>query len=103
MPDQRGCMGSTPTDSGRTGQRKTATTAFIFETIGWYGTSAIVLAYLLANLGILNVESTSYQMLNLSGALGIVFISLRKKAYQPAVLNIIWAVIALAAIGRAVW
>jgi len=68
------------------------------EIIGWYGTIAIVLAYALSSFGILNPDNLIYQLLNATGALGIVLISLRKKAYQPGVLNIIWTVIALIAI-----
>jgi hypothetical protein len=39
-----------------------------------------------------------FQVLNGTGAIGIVIISLHKKAYQPAVLNIIWTLVALIAI-----
>jgi len=70
------------------------------ETIGWYGTFAIVISYALAMFNILSVSSFTYQILNLTGALGIIYISFKKKAYQPGVLNIIWAVIALIAILR---
>jgi hypothetical protein len=38
--------------------------------------------------------------MNAMGALGIVYISFKKKAYQPGVLNILWAIIALTAIVR---
>ncbi len=84
-----------------TAQMKSAGNILFFEIIGWYGTSAIVLAYLLVSMGILDVEGLVYQLLNLSGAVGIVCISFRKKAFQPAVLNMIWAVIALVAIAKA--
>jgi hypothetical protein len=33
-----------------------------------------------------------------TGAIGIVVVSLYKKAYQPGILNIIWSVIAILAI-----
>lgn len=72
----------------------------INEAIGWYGTCAIILAYALTSFGYLSPSTLLYQLLNITGALGIVFISLKKKAYQPGVLNIIWAVIALIAILR---
>ena len=71
---------------------------YIEEVIGWYGTVAIVAAYAMSSFGILPSNSLIYQILNGTGALGIVYISLKKKAYQPGVLNIIWAVIALIAI-----
>ena len=72
----------------------------ISEIIGWYGTIAIILAYALLSFSIINSDSIIYQILNFSGALGIILISLLKKAYQPATLNIIWAVIAVFAIVR---
>jgi len=70
----------------------------IDEFFGWYGAFAIILAYTLVSFGILSSLSFIYQILNGTGALGIVYISLKKKAYQPAVLNIIWAIIAFLAI-----
>lgn len=72
----------------------------IDETIGWYGTIAIVGAFAMVSFEVLAPTSLFYQILNGTGALGIVYISLKKKAYQPGVLNIIWAVIAGIAIVR---
>jgi hypothetical protein len=68
------------------------------EILGWYGTIAIVGAYALVSFSLIKSSSLLYQLLNITGSLGIVAISLNKKAYQPAVLNIIWAVIAAIAI-----
>lgn len=34
-------------------------------------------------------------MMNLTGALGIAYISFKKKAYQPGILDAVWAAIAL--------
>lgn len=70
----------------------------LIELFGWYGTVAIVAAYALASFSLLSPKSTVYQMLNLSGALAIVLLSVNKKAYQPAVLNIIWSIVALLAL-----
>ena len=70
------------------------------ELIGWYGTVAIVLAFALVSFEVLPATSLFYQILNGTGALGIVYISFKKKAYQPGILNIIWAVIAGIAIIR---
>lgn len=68
------------------------------EAFGWYGTCAILLAYTLVSFEVILASSFSYQFLNFTGALGVAFISLQKKAYSPATLNIIWAVIALVAL-----
>jgi len=72
----------------------------IIELFGWYGTVAIVGAYALVSFSVIQSNSFLYQFLNLTGAVGIVLISFNKKAYQPAVLNIIWTIIALVAIGK---
>jgi len=71
-----------------------STKALIRESIGWYGTVAIVLAFALVSFEALRPTSLVYQILNGTGALGIVYISYKKHAYQPEVLNIIWAGIA---------
>lgn len=66
----------------------------INEIIGWYGTVAIISAYALNSFGVLKINDFAYQFLNLTGAIGIILISAKKKAWQPATLNTIWAVIA---------
>lgn len=70
----------------------------LIEIIGWYGTVAIVGGYALNSFNIIGSNSLLYQILNLTGAIGIVALSLSKKAYQPATLNAIWTIIALIAI-----
>lgn len=66
----------------------------VIEIVGWYGTVALITAYALNSFSIVATKSPLYQLLNLTGSFGILLISLRKKAYQPAVLNIIWAIVA---------
>lgn len=68
------------------------------EIFGWLGTIMILLAYALSNFGILSPNNFSYQILNILGALAIVYHSLTKKDYQPVVLNTIWALVAVLAI-----
>ena len=70
----------------------------IYEIIGWYGTLAIILAYALLSFGLLSSNSVIYQLINFTGA--IVIISVIKKAYQPAALNIVWALIGVITIVR---
>lgn len=72
----------------------------IDESIGWYGAGAIVIAYALLSFNIFSVSSFLYQLMNATGALGIVYISFKKKTYQPGILNIVWAIIAIIAIIR---
>ena len=70
----------------------------IIELAGWYGTFAIIGAYALTSFGIIQSDNLIYQFLNLTGGVGVLGASLSKKAYQPAVLNATWSVIALIAI-----
>jgi len=70
----------------------------LLEIIGWYGTIAIIGAYALLSFNLISSQSAIYQLLNVTGAIGIVIISLKKKVYQPAVLNIIWTVIGMVAL-----
>ncbi|MBP9864060.1 hypothetical protein KBC54_01245 [Patescibacteria group bacterium] len=72
----------------------------MIELFGWYGTIAIVSAYALVSFSMLSPTSVSYQLLNITGSLGIVTASLHKKDYQSTVLNIIWILIAVVAIIR---
>jgi len=70
----------------------------ISETIGWYGAVALLLAYALSTFKLLSQQTVVYQVLNLTGAVGIVYVCLAKGTYQPAVLNTIWAIVALIAL-----
>ncbi len=70
------------------------------EVAGWYGVIAILVAYGLVSFNIVNANGIVYQLLNLTGGGSISLISVRKRAYQPATLNIAWALIALVAIAR---
>ena len=72
----------------------------LIELYGWYGMAAIVLAYALASFSVIEATSLTFQILNATGAFGIVLVSISKKAYQPGVLNIIWTLVAVAAIAR---
>lgn len=66
--------------------------------LGWYGVMAILSAYILLSFSILTSTNFYYQILNLTGALGIVIETYLKKDYQPFVLNLIWMGVALIAL-----
>jgi hypothetical protein len=70
----------------------------ITNIIGWYGVIAILSAYFLVSFDVISAQTLLYQALNITGALGIVYDSFKKKDVQPGILNIIWAIIALIAI-----
>ncbi|HUA13034.1 MAG TPA: hypothetical protein VL989_00835 [Candidatus Sulfotelmatobacter sp.] len=65
------------------------------QLLGWYGAFAILLAYALLSLKVIKSDSYIYQVLNLTGAIGIIIEALSKGDKQPAFLNIAWALIAL--------
>ncbi len=68
------------------------------EIIGWAGVGLIILAYLLVSFGKVDPHRGLYQILNLIGSLGIITHSLVKKDYQPAIFNLVWAMIAIFAL-----
>lgn len=70
----------------------------IAEVLGWYGATAIVAAYALVSFKLLSADGWLFQLLNLTGALGILTISLVKKVRQSVVLNLFWASIAVVAL-----
>ena len=73
------------------------------DIIGWYGTIAIIIAFVMVSFEFISPISLSYQILNGTGALGVAYISLKNKVYQPGILNIIWAFIAIISIFRLVF
>ena len=70
----------------------------VAEIAGWYGMLAIVIAYFLVSFKVLSPNGVVFQLLNLTGALGLVSISIIKKAWQPTLLNCFWAAIAAVAL-----
>jgi len=70
----------------------------VISLLGWYGVIATVGAYILVSFSSMSPTGLNYQLLNLTGALGITVETYVKKDYQPFWLNFIWMFIALAAI-----
>ncbi|MBZ9572367.1 hypothetical protein KJA15_03490 [Patescibacteria group bacterium] len=62
---------------------------------GWIGMAFILIAYYLVSTKKVTGESQSYQLLNLFGAIGIVWNTFVQKAWPAMALNIVWAIIAL--------
>ena len=67
----------------------------LIEIIGWYGVFAVLLAYALTSFSVIVASDLLYSVLNLTGALGIGISTFHKRDYQPLVLNIVWATIAV--------
>lgn len=66
--------------------------------LGWYGAVATLSAYFLVSFSIAGPKDLIYQILNLSGALGLASICYYKRTYQPLFVNLIWSVIAFLAL-----
>ena len=65
------------------------------EILGWYGVLAILSAYILLNFSFVSASDLPYLLLNLTGGIGIIADACYQKNYQPVILNIVWASIAL--------
>lgn len=70
------------------------------EGLGWFGVAAILIAYAGISFGFLSVDHWLYSVLNITGAIGIIVDAYAQKNYQPAVLNVVWAVIGTIALIR---
>lgn len=68
------------------------------EIAGWYGTAAILAAYALSSFHVLATGDRVYQLLNLTGALGVAWVCWQKRTWQAFWLEAIWATIALVAL-----
>ena len=67
------------------------------EAIGWTGAILLMGAYMLSSFGFLSAQSYPYQLLNIFGALFIIYISYKKQAYQSVILNLMWFIIGIIA------
>jgi hypothetical protein len=70
------------------------------EIAGWYGSAAILGAYALNSFGVIGTTHVVYQLLNLTGALGVAWVCWRKRTWQAFWLESIWAGIATVALVR---
>jgi hypothetical protein len=70
------------------------------EIAGWYGTAAILAAYAANSFGWLVNTDAAYQLLNLTGALGVAWVCWHKRTWQAFWLESIWAAIAVVALVR---
>jgi hypothetical protein len=70
----------------------------LISAAGWYGVIIILGAYMLVSFSVMSPTSLFYQILNLTGAIGITVETYSKRDYQPFWLNLAWSLIALVAI-----
>lgn len=67
---------------------------------GWYGAIAVIVAYGLVSFSLITSDGMVFQLLNLTGALGLLAIAVYKHVLPSVVLNIFWALIGIIAIIR---
>ncbi len=70
-------------------------TARHFEQTGWVGFILIVSEYLFVTIRFLDVSSSMYHLMNLSGALCMVINAKHKEAKPLFWLNIVWSLVAV--------
>ena len=70
------------------------------EIAGWYGAVAILLAYVFVSFELIAANGAVFQLLNLTGAIGIIIIAVHKNVKQSVILNIFWAGVAIVALLR---
>jgi hypothetical protein len=66
--------------------------------LGWVGSFAYLLAYLLLSLNKLKAGQKAYHVLNIVGAVGLTVNALFIQDYPNVLVNIVWGMIALMAI-----
>lgn len=74
--------------------------SLIFEIVGWVGSAQVVAAYALISLRKVTADSLIYQVFNFVGSAMLIAFTIYKRAYPPATVNTIWAVIALISLSQ---
>lgn len=65
------------------------------EVAGWAGSALVVLAYAMLSMNKWKSSDVIYQLMNFIGSSLLILFTLYKRAFPPATVNTIWAVIAL--------
>jgi hypothetical protein len=66
-----------------------------FDTIGWAGAAALLIAYAMVSSRKWEADSAFYQILNIVGSLLLVTNTIFYRAYPSSFVNLIWAAIAV--------
>ena len=72
----------------------------LIQSIGWAGSTAMILAYFLLSIKKINSERAPYHCINFFGALCLGMTLYDKEAWPALVLEIVWALIAASSILR---
>jgi hypothetical protein len=75
----------------------------LYELFGWIGVAFILIAYALNTFQVLDSADIKYVLLNIFGAVGIIWSSGVKKDFQPVALNVVWLVVAMIGLARTIY
>lgn len=71
---------------------------YLVEIAGWTGALLLLLAYGLVSAGKVDSRATSYQLMNVLGAVGVVINSGWNGAFPSVAVNVIWILIGAVAL-----
>ncbi len=72
----------------------------MIDILGWVGSAAVIAAYGLNSYQKIRSDSLVFQLLNLCGGAFLIIYTIYYNAFASAAINMVWAVIALTALGR---
>jgi hypothetical protein len=75
----------------------------IYQILGWMGTFAYLLAYLLLSINKINARQFIYHFLNIIGAIGLTSNAIYYADLPNVVVNTVWGIIALSALIAIFW
>lgn len=70
------------------------------EVCGWYGMFALIFAYFMVSFGWLDGQGLIFQLINLTGGIGLLIVAASKGVTQSVILNFFWAIIGIIAIAK---
>lgn len=74
--------------------------SFVVNVLGWIGSVAVILAYVLVSFNRLKGDSLIFQSLNLVSGIFLLVNTFFWGAYPSSVVNLVWAGIAIFAMAR---
>ena len=67
---------------------------------GWYGMSAMIIGYILVSLNMVAADGLPYQLLNITGAAGLLVVAESKHVIQSVLANLFWLLIGIVIVCR---
>ncbi|MBY0433748.1 MAG: hypothetical protein K2U26_06530 [Cyclobacteriaceae bacterium] len=73
----------------------------LIDILGWIGSAEVILAYALNSYQRVKSDSLVFQLLNLTGGIFLIIYTVYYQAFASTFINIVWVIIAVSAIVRA--